>query len=75
MNTNDEVSSLTSGDGRPLLQVRNLRKIFPIRKGLLRRNVGQVRAVDGVSFHVQEGEALSLVGKAGAAKRQPRAAS
>lgn len=68
MSTNDVVSAAAPGDGPPLLQVKNLRKIFPIRKGLLRRNVGQVRAVDGVSFNVQEGEALSLVGESGCGK-------
>ena len=59
---------MTDGARQPLLQVRNLRKTFPIRKGLLRRNIGEVRAVDGVSFHVQEGEALSLVGESGCGK-------
>ena len=47
---------MIGGDPQPLLQVKNLRKIFPIRKGLLRRNIGQVMAVDGVSFHVQQGK-------------------
>ena len=59
---------MNGGDGQPLLQVKNLRKLFPIRKGLLRRTIGQVRAVDGVSFHVQQGEALSLVGESGCGK-------
>ncbi len=52
----------------PLLEVRNLRKLFPIRRGLLRRVTGQVRAVDGVDFHIDRGETLSLVGESGCGK-------
>ncbi|MCW3476775.1 ABC transporter ATP-binding protein [Limobrevibacterium gyesilva] len=51
-----------------LLEVRGLRKYFPIRKGLLRRVVGQVRAVDGVSFTIRKGETLALVGESGCGK-------
>ena len=52
----------------PLLDVRGLRKFFPISKGLFRRTVSNVRAVDDVSFTVQEGEALGLVGESGCGK-------
>jgi len=52
----------------PLLEVQGLRKHFPIRKGFLRRQVGVVRAVDDVSFHVEKGETLSLVGESGCGK-------
>ena len=55
-------------DGAFLLDVRNLKKFFPIRKGLLRREVGQIRAVDDVSFYLQPGETLALVGESGCGK-------
>lgn len=54
--------------GQPLLEVADLTKYFPISKGLLSRTVGQVRAVDGLSFAVAEGEVLGLVGESGCGK-------
>ncbi len=51
-----------------LLEVRGLRKFFPIRKGFLRKIVGHVRAVDDVSFSLDRGETLSLVGESGCGK-------
>jgi peptide/nickel transport system ATP-binding protein len=51
-----------------LLEVRNLQKFFPIRKGFLQRVVGQVRAVDDVSFFIRQGETFSLVGESGCGK-------
>jgi oligopeptide transport system ATP-binding protein len=52
----------------PLLEVRNLTKYFPIKKGVLSRTVGEVRAVDGVSFTLEKGKTLGLVGESGCGK-------
>jgi peptide/nickel transport system ATP-binding protein len=60
--------AVANGGAEPLLEVRRLRKFFPIQRGFLRRVVGHVRAVDDVSFAVQPGETLALVGESGCGK-------
>jgi len=57
-----------AGGNRPVLKVTDLKKHFPVKKGLLRRTVGQVYAVDGVSFEIAPGETLGLVGESGCGK-------
>src|ERR1700735_1774026 len=52
----------------PLLQVNDLKKHFPVRGHLLKRNASRVYAVDGVSFEIARGETLSLVGESGCGK-------
>ncbi|MEZ4643291.1 MAG: dipeptide ABC transporter ATP-binding protein [Chloroflexota bacterium] len=57
-----------SAKNEPLIRVNNLKKHFPIRRGVLQRQVGAVQAVDGISFDIVKGETLGLVGESGCGK-------
>ncbi|MSP01826.1 MAG: dipeptide ABC transporter ATP-binding protein [Acetobacteraceae bacterium] len=57
-----------AGNVTPLVEVRDLKKHFPVQKGLFSRISGYVHAVDGVSFHIDPGETLGLVGESGCGK-------
>jgi oligopeptide/dipeptide ABC transporter ATP-binding protein len=59
---------MTAGANQPVLAIKDLKKHFPVRKGVLRRTVGQVYAVDGISFTIGVGETLGLVGESGCGK-------
>lgn len=52
----------------PLLVVEKLKKYYPIKKGIISRTVGHVKAVDGIDFHIYPGETLALVGESGCGK-------
>ena len=54
-----------AGEEAPLIEITDLKKHFPVTKGVFSRVVGQVHAVDGVSFSIKPGETLGLVGESG----------
>jgi len=62
------MEELLNPDQKPLLEIRGLKKYFPIKKGIFRRNAGWVQAVDGVALHIGKGETLGLVGESGCGK-------
>lgn len=63
-----DVAPVPVGEEQPLIEVRDLVKLFPIKGGILQRTVAQVRAVDGVNLRVRRGETLGLVGESGCGK-------
>ena len=63
-----EKTAVTGAAKAPVLEVVDLKKHFPVKKGLFQKVVGQVYAVDGVSFTINEGETLGLVGESGCGK-------
>jgi peptide/nickel transport system ATP-binding protein len=65
---NDSVETSVKAGQPVLLEVKKLKMHFPIQQGFFRRVVGHVRAVDGVSFFIREGETLGLVGESGCGK-------
>ena len=65
---NDRNMSQSTNNNGMLLNVEDLKTYFAVKKGLLQRTVGYVKAVDGVSFGVKQGQTLGLVGESGCGK-------
>jgi oligopeptide/dipeptide ABC transporter ATP-binding protein len=64
----DTTATVPAVEQAPLLDARDVRTHFPVRKGMLRRVVGHIRAVDGIDLRIERGETLGLVGESGCGK-------
>ena len=63
--TGGQTAAAAETDREKILQVKDLRMWFPINRGVMQRHVGDVKAVDGISFDIFKGETLGLVGESG----------
>ena len=66
--SSDKAENVHSQKGQTVLKVNGLRVWFPVRAGILKRTVGHVKAVDGISFELKKGETLAVVGESGCGK-------
>ena len=66
--SSDKVENVHSQNGQTVLKVNGLRVWFPVKAGILKRTVGHVKAVDGISFELKKGETLAVVGESGCGK-------
>ncbi|WP_141430545.1 ABC transporter ATP-binding protein [Bacillus sp. 03113] len=64
----EETGAKLSNGVEPLVEIQNLKKYYPIKKGILSKTVGHVKAVDGLNFNIYPGETISLVGESGCGK-------
>ena len=66
--SSDKAENVHSQNGQTVLKVNGLRVWFPVKAGILKRTVGHVKAVDGISFELKKGETLAVVGESGCGK-------